>query len=142
MTSVAAKLPAEPADGGAAIAVANVDVTYGVGGAEPVKALSAISLDIPDTEIIRGPDGHWLITDQERLSSVENLYRLALNRTKQFDARNFTVKAEDLDWVIVRENSEGLYSRMGGLTESNATDINLFTERGVRRIAQCSRKCV
>jgi 3-isopropylmalate dehydrogenase len=41
-----------------------------------------------------------------------------------------------VDFVIVRENSEGLYSRMGGLTEAAATDINLFTERGVRRILE------
>ena len=41
-----------------------------------------------------------------------------------------------VDFVIIRENSEGLYSRMGGLTDSNATDINLFTERGVRRILE------
>ena len=41
-----------------------------------------------------------------------------------------------VDFVIVRENSEGLYSRMGGMTESSATDINLFTERGVRRILE------
>jgi 3-isopropylmalate dehydrogenase len=41
-----------------------------------------------------------------------------------------------VDFVIVRENSEGLYSRMGGITEASATDINLFTERGVRRILE------
>jgi len=41
-----------------------------------------------------------------------------------------------VDFVIVRENSEGLYSRMGGLTDTTATDINLFTERGVRRILE------
>ncbi len=41
-----------------------------------------------------------------------------------------------VDFVIVRENSEGLYARMGGLTEHTATDINLFTERGVRRILE------
>jgi len=41
-----------------------------------------------------------------------------------------------VDFVIVRENSEGLYSRMGGITEAAATDINLFTERGVRRILE------
>lgn len=41
-----------------------------------------------------------------------------------------------VDFVIVRENSEGLYSRMGGLSEHSATDINLFTERGVRRILE------
>jgi 3-isopropylmalate dehydrogenase len=41
-----------------------------------------------------------------------------------------------VDFVIIRENSEGLYSRMGGITEHSATDINLFTERGVRRILE------
>jgi 3-isopropylmalate dehydrogenase len=44
--------------------------------------------------------------------------------------------AHGVDFVIVRENSEGLYSRMGGITEHTATDINLFTERGVRRILE------
>lgn len=43
---------------------------------------------------------------------------------------------DGVDFVIVRENSEGLYSRMGGLTDHSATDINLFTERGVRRILE------
>src|SRR5205085_12378542 len=45
--------------GGAAIAVANVDVTYGVGGAEPVKALSDINLEIPDGAFVSlvGPSG-------------------------------------------------------------------------------------
>lgn len=52
-----------------------------------------------------------------------------------------SVLREDLlkkgvDFVVVRENSEGLYSRMGGITEQSATDINLFTERGVRRILE------
>ena len=41
-----------------------------------------------------------------------------------------------VDFVIIRENSEGLYSRMGGISASTATDINLFTERGVRRILE------
>ena len=45
--------------GGAAIAVANVDVTYGVGGAEPVKALSGINLEVPDGAFVSlvGPSG-------------------------------------------------------------------------------------
>ena len=58
--SVAAGLPrALVPHGGAAIAVANVDVTYGVGGAEPVKALSGITLDIPDGAFVSlvGPSG-------------------------------------------------------------------------------------
>ena len=47
------------APGGAAIAVASVDVTYGVGGAEPVKALSGINLDVPDGAFVSlvGPSG-------------------------------------------------------------------------------------
>ena len=47
------------APGGAAIAVAGVDVTYGVGGAEPVKALSGINLDVPDGAFVSlvGPSG-------------------------------------------------------------------------------------
>ena len=52
-------------------------------------------------ETERASDGRWRITSQERLSSVENLYRLALNRARQFDARNFTVKAEDLELTLV-----------------------------------------
>ena len=63
MASVAAELAREPAasrgDGGAAISVANVDVTYGVGGAEPVKALSGITLEVPDGAFVSlvGPSG-------------------------------------------------------------------------------------
>jgi NitT/TauT family transport system ATP-binding protein len=47
------------ASGGAAISIANVDVTYGVGGAEPVKAVSGISLEIPDGAFVSlvGPSG-------------------------------------------------------------------------------------
>jgi 3-isopropylmalate dehydrogenase len=41
---------------------------------------------------------------------------------------------DGVDFVIVRENSEGLYARMGGIVGETATDINLFTERGVTRI--------
>ncbi|HEX8463689.1 MAG TPA: 3-isopropylmalate dehydrogenase [Abditibacterium sp.] len=39
-----------------------------------------------------------------------------------------------VDFVIIRENSEGLYARMGGASETTATDVNLATENGVNRI--------
>jgi NitT/TauT family transport system ATP-binding protein len=44
---------------GAAIAVANVDVTYGVGGADPVKALTGIDLEVSDGAFVSlvGPSG-------------------------------------------------------------------------------------
>jgi len=60
VASVAAEVAREPAaGGGAAIAVANVDVTYGVGGSEPVKAVSGITLDIPEGAFVSlvGPSG-------------------------------------------------------------------------------------
>lgn len=45
----------------------------------------------------------------------------------------------DLDWVIIRENSEGEYSGAGGrvhrgLPEEVATEISVFTRTGVTRI--------
>ena len=42
----------------------------------------------------------WGIEDEERLSSVEGLYHLSVNASKQFDARNFTIAAEDLELTL------------------------------------------
>ena len=47
--------------------------------------------------------------------------------------------AEQIDWVIVRENSEGEYSGAGGrvhrgLPEETATEVSVFTRKGVERI--------
>jgi tartrate dehydrogenase/decarboxylase/D-malate dehydrogenase len=49
------------------------------------------------------------------------------------------VGAADLDWVIVRENSEGEYAGQGGrshrgLPEEVATEVSIFTRAGVTRI--------
>ena len=46
---------------------------------------------------------------------------------------------EDLDWVIVRENSEGEYSGVGGRVHQGlpieaATDVSMMTRAGVERI--------
>jgi len=48
-------------------------------------------------------------------------------------------KPEDLDWVIVRENSEGEYSGVGGRVHQGhpievATDVSIMTRAGVERI--------
>lgn len=48
-------------------------------------------------------------------------------------------KPGDLDWVIIRENSEGEYSGQGGRThqgypEEVATEVSIFTRAGVMRI--------
>jgi tartrate dehydrogenase/decarboxylase/D-malate dehydrogenase len=51
----------------------------------------------------------------------------------------------DLDWVIVRENSEGEYSGVGGrahrrLPEEVGMDVSIFTRTGVRRIMKFAFK--
>ncbi|KAL9534345.1 putative tartrate dehydrogenase/decarboxylase [Sphaerulina musiva] len=48
-------------------------------------------------------------------------------------------KPSDLDWVIVRENSEGEYAGQGGTTHDNsphtvATEVAIFTRVGIERI--------
>ena len=49
------------------------------------------------------------------------------------------VSAKELDWIIVRENSEGEYAGQGGrshkgLPEEVATEVSIFTRAGVTRI--------
>jgi len=49
------------------------------------------------------------------------------------------VSEADLDWVIVRENSEGEYSGQGGRAHKGlpleiATEVSIFTRQGVERI--------
>jgi tartrate dehydrogenase/decarboxylase/D-malate dehydrogenase len=49
------------------------------------------------------------------------------------------VTTTDLDWMIIRENSEGEYSGQGGhshrgLPEEVATEVSIFTRAGVSRI--------
>jgi hypothetical protein len=51
-----------------------------------------------------GSDDEWRVIDEERLSSLENLYRLALNPAKQFSAQNLKISVEDLD-VVLNEGS-------------------------------------
>ncbi|KAL2065660.1 hypothetical protein VTL71DRAFT_3330 [Oculimacula yallundae] len=50
-------------------------------------------------------------------------------------------KAGDLDWVIVRENSEGEYAGHGGRSHTNqpwevATEVSIFTRHSVERIVK------
>ena len=53
------------------------------------------------------------------------------------------VSGPELDWVIVRENSEGEYAGQGGrshrgLPQEVATEVSIFTRAGVRRIMRCA----
>jgi hypothetical protein len=61
-----------------------------------------------------GTDARWRVADQEQLTSVEGLYRLALNPAKQYDAHDLTIAAEDLELelpqgtVFVAETDQGV----------------------------------
>lgn len=49
---------------------------------------------------IRRAGSGWRVVDQERLSSVDSLFRLSLDTTRRFRARGFTVSAEDLTLTL------------------------------------------
>jgi tartrate dehydrogenase/decarboxylase / D-malate dehydrogenase len=54
-------------------------------------------------------------------------------------------KTEDLDWIIVRENSEGEYAGVGGRAHQGhpievATDVSMMTRAGVTRIMRYAFK--
>ncbi len=49
---------------------------------------------------VAGADREWTIAAQERLSFVENLYRLKLNAAKQYAAHDLKIAAEDLDLTL------------------------------------------
>jgi hypothetical protein len=52
------------------------------------------------TSVRKSGETEWRVAGQERVSAVENLYRLSVNTAKQFDARNFTLLAEDLELTL------------------------------------------
>jgi hypothetical protein len=48
-----------------------------------------------------GEEASWRIVDLDRLSLVEGLYRLRLDATAQYTARNFSVRSEDLQLILL-----------------------------------------
>jgi peptidase M1-like protein len=47
-----------------------------------------------------GTDREWTIADEERVSTVDNLYHVGLNIAKAFTAHNLKIAAEDLDLTL------------------------------------------
>ena len=68
----------------------------------PRARLATWQLDVrrADLDSTTG-DQPWQIADQQVLDTVDGLYRLALNPTKQYDARNLVVLGEDLELTLV-----------------------------------------
>jgi hypothetical protein len=62
-----------------------------------------------------GTEFEWTIANQERISSVENIYRVSLDAAKQYAARDLKVTAEDLDLTLT-EGSVFVAEIEGGVT--------------------------
>ncbi len=73
-------------------------------------------------------DVEWRIVDQERFSAVDNLYKLSVNPEQQFDARDFKVRAEDLELTLI----EGSVFRVD--TEQGVTGL-VLVGRGEMRFS-------
>lgn len=115
---------------------------------ETGKVLPAESLQkLSDSQaILKGPMGRpdieagiverdGILTLRQHFGQYVNLRPVKLFRGLEAASPLKDNLLEDgVDFIIVRENSEGLYSRMGGISANSGTDINLFTEKGVTRI--------
>ncbi|MBL8540929.1 MAG: tartrate dehydrogenase [Betaproteobacteria bacterium] len=109
------------------------------GGANALRRFDAIYFgavgapDVPDHITLWG----LRLAICQPLDQYANVRPTRILRGIQSPLRN--VGEKELDWVIVRENSEGEYAGVGGrahqgLPEEVGTDITIFTRTGVSRI--------
>src|SRR6186997_2079489 len=116
---------------------------YGVmmpeGGADKLRAFDAIYFgavgapDIPDHVTLWG----LRLAICQPFDQYANVRPTRILPGIQSPLRN--VHGKELDWVIVRENSEGEYAGVGGRVHQGspleaATDVAMFTRAGVERI--------
>lgn len=82
----------------------------------------------------------WAIMRQQIVSSVDNLFRLRLNSTKQYDIRNLAVRSEDLQLTMVEGTAFSIDTERGvtGLVVIGRGDMHFApapdTEKGQVRI--------
>ncbi|KAM0796327.1 tartrate dehydrogenase [Usnea florida] len=111
------------------------------GGLEELKEYDAILFgsvgdpDVPDHISLTG----LRLTIIRHLHHYANLRPTRLLRGCTSPLAALAANASLLDWVIVRENSEGEYSGQGGRTHIGtpweiATEVAIFTRHGVERI--------
>jgi tartrate dehydrogenase/decarboxylase / D-malate dehydrogenase len=109
------------------------------GGVESLRAFDAIYFgavgapDVPDHVTLWG----LRLAICQGLDQYANLRPIRILPGIEGPLRNVT--ARDLDWAIVRENSEGEYAGQGGRShkghpEEVATEVAIFTRAGVTRI--------
>lgn len=110
-------------------------------GADQLRAFDAIYFgavgapDVPDHVTLWG----LRLAICQPLDQYANVRPTRILPGIQSPLRN--VSGAELDWVIVRENSEGEYAGVGGrahqgLPEEVGMDVSIFTRTGVRRIVR------
>ena len=85
---------------------------------------------------VRRSDDDWRIASQSPVSSIENLYRLSVTPTKQYDARNFVVLAEDLELTLA-EGSVFIIETDQGIIVSGAKVVATSAESPLDIPARC-----
>lgn len=109
------------------------------GGLEDLRTQDAILFgavgapDVPDHISLWG----LRLAICQTFQQYANVRPTKIFRGTQSPLRN--VSAGDLDWVIVRENSEGEYAGQGGRSHKGqpwetATEVSIFTRHGVERV--------
>lgn len=109
------------------------------GGLEKLKKHDAIFFgavgapDVPDHVSLWG----LRLAICQPLQMYANVRPTRVLRGTQSPLRN--CKTGDLDWVIIRENSEGEYAGQGGRSHvgkawETATEVSIFTRHGVTRL--------
>jgi 3-isopropylmalate dehydrogenase len=106
---------------------------------EECKAADAVFLGAVGLPTVRKPDGAE-ITDEVVLDLRSNLDLFANVRpVKSRRGCKGPLSREDIDYIVLRENTEGLYaSRTGGLILGRdvAVDSMVMTRKGVERISR------
>lgn len=107
---------------------------------EGCRAADAVLLAAMGLPSVRWPDGTEMVP-QIALREIFALY--AGVRPIRFlpGARSVLLRPQGIDFVIVRENTEGLFaSRTGGLVLHNdvAADLQIITRRGTERVVRAA----
>ena len=55
-----------------------------------------------------GPGGPWRIADQQKISEIENLYRLSVDASKEYQAHGLTISVEDFDLTLPEGSAFGI----------------------------------
>ena len=107
------------------------------GGLERLKAFDAIYFGAVGSQKVPDHVSLWGL----RLPICQGFDQYANVRPARVlpGVKSPLVNGKDIDWVVIRENTEGEYAGMGGrahrgLPIETATDVSVFTRVGVERI--------